>query len=95
MAPGNSTPNVRGTRKPGGSLRPSSRQCHGLTPTPCAELIRTGRCNVTEAALEVGYNSLSHFSAAFREQFRLVFAVAQFRHPRASASPRQRIASCR
>lgn len=34
-----------------------------------AELLRTGRCNVTEAALEVGYNSLSHFSTAFREQF--------------------------
>lgn len=34
-----------------------------------AELLRTGRCNVTEAALEVGYNSLSHFSTAFRETF--------------------------
>jgi AraC-like DNA-binding protein len=34
-----------------------------------AELLRTGRCNVTEAALEVGYNSLSHFSTAFREAF--------------------------
>lgn len=34
------------------------------------ELLRTGHCNVTEAALEVGYNSLSHFSTAFREQFR-------------------------
>lgn len=35
-----------------------------------AELLRTGRCNVTEAAFEVGYNSLSHFSTAFREMFR-------------------------
>lgn len=34
-----------------------------------AELLRTGRCNVTEAALEVGYNSLSHFSGAFHETF--------------------------
>lgn len=34
-----------------------------------AELLRTGRCNVTEAALEVGYNSLSHFTVAFREVF--------------------------
>lgn len=34
-----------------------------------AELLRTGQCNVTEAALEVGYNSLSHFSTAFRELF--------------------------
>lgn len=34
-----------------------------------AELLRTGKCNVTEAALEVGYNSLSHFSSAFHETF--------------------------
>lgn len=34
-----------------------------------AELLRTGKCNVTEAALEVGYNSLSHFSSAFHEAF--------------------------
>jgi AraC-like DNA-binding protein len=34
-----------------------------------AELLRTGQCNVTEAALEVGYNSLSHFSSAFHSMF--------------------------
>jgi AraC-like DNA-binding protein len=34
-----------------------------------AELLRSGRRNVTEAALEVGYSSLSHFSAAFHETF--------------------------
>lgn len=34
-----------------------------------AELLRSGRHNVTEAALEVGYNSLSHFTTAFREAF--------------------------
>jgi AraC-like DNA-binding protein len=34
-----------------------------------AELLRTGRCNVTEAALEVGYSSLSHFSSTFHETF--------------------------
>ncbi|MEI8080957.1 MAG: helix-turn-helix transcriptional regulator, partial [Actinomycetes bacterium] len=32
-----------------------------------AELLKSGKCNVTEAALEVGYNSLSHFSHAFCE----------------------------
>lgn len=30
-----------------------------------AELLRTGQCNVTEAAFNVGYNSPSHFSQAF------------------------------
>ena len=34
-----------------------------------AELLKSGEHNVTEAALEVGYNSLSHFSAAFHETF--------------------------
>jgi len=34
-----------------------------------AELLRSGNHNVTEAALEVGYNSLSHFSKAFWEYF--------------------------
>lgn len=34
-----------------------------------AELLRSGEYNVTEAALEVGYSSLSHFSQAFHEQF--------------------------
>lgn len=34
-----------------------------------AELLRTGKCNVTETALEVGYNSLSHFSATFHQTY--------------------------
>lgn len=34
-----------------------------------AELLRSGRFNVTEAAMEVGYSSVSHFSQAFHEQF--------------------------
>jgi AraC-like DNA-binding protein len=34
-----------------------------------AELLRTGQCNVTEAAVAVGYNSLSHFSSAFHQTF--------------------------
>jgi AraC family transcriptional regulator len=32
-----------------------------------AALLREGRLNVTQVALEVGYSSLSHFSSAFRE----------------------------
>jgi AraC-like DNA-binding protein len=34
-----------------------------------AELLRSGEFNVTEAALEVGYASPSHFSQAFHEAF--------------------------
>ena len=34
-----------------------------------AELLREKELNVTEVALEVGYNSLSHFSQAFHETF--------------------------
>jgi AraC family transcriptional regulator len=34
-----------------------------------AALLRAGKMNVTEAALEVGYSSLSHFSATFHETF--------------------------
>lgn len=34
-----------------------------------AEMLRTGRCNVTEAAFAVGYNSLSHFSTAFHQTY--------------------------
>jgi AraC-like DNA-binding protein len=34
-----------------------------------AELLKSREHNVTETALEVGYNSLSHFSAAFHETF--------------------------
>jgi AraC-like DNA-binding protein len=32
-----------------------------------ASLLREGRLNVTQAALEVGYSSLSHFSTAFHD----------------------------
>jgi len=32
-----------------------------------ASLLAEGRCNVSEAAIEVGYQSLSHFAKAFRE----------------------------
>ncbi|MEM1059746.1 MAG: helix-turn-helix transcriptional regulator [Verrucomicrobiota bacterium] len=34
-----------------------------------AELLREGSHNVTEAAFDVGYSSLSHFSKAFYEEF--------------------------
>jgi AraC-like DNA-binding protein len=34
-----------------------------------AKLLKSGKFNVTEAALEVGYSSLSHFSQAFHDTF--------------------------
>jgi AraC-like DNA-binding protein len=34
-----------------------------------AELLRARELNVTEVAMEIGYSSLSHFSAAFHETF--------------------------
>ena len=34
-----------------------------------AQLLKEGRCNVTEAAMAVGYSSLSHFSKAFWEAY--------------------------
>ena len=34
-----------------------------------AELLKSGKFNVTETALEVGYSSLSHFSHAFHKTF--------------------------
>ena len=41
----------------------------GLRLERAAQLLREGRCNVTEAAVSVGYSSLSHFSKAFWEAF--------------------------
>jgi AraC-like DNA-binding protein len=34
-----------------------------------AELLKSGNFNVTQAAMEVGYSSLSHFSQAFHESY--------------------------
>jgi AraC-like DNA-binding protein len=40
----------------------------GVRIDKAAELLVTGACNVSEAALEVGYRSFSHFSRAFFEE---------------------------
>ena len=48
--------------------------------TKAAELISSGKCNVSEAALEVGYQSLSHFSKAFRLE--MGYSPSQIHKPR-------------
>ncbi|MCX6957233.1 MAG: AraC family transcriptional regulator [Verrucomicrobiae bacterium] len=46
-----------------------TRYFRNLRLERAAELLRSGKYNVTEAAMEVGYSSLSHFSKAFAEMF--------------------------
>jgi AraC-like DNA-binding protein len=46
-----------------------SQYLRSLRMEKAAELLRSGKYNVTEAALAVGYNSLSHFSKVFCEVF--------------------------
>lgn len=46
-----------------------SRYLRNIRLERAAELLRNGECNVTEAAMSVGYSSLSHFSKAFAEMF--------------------------
>jgi AraC-like DNA-binding protein len=46
-----------------------SRYIMNLRLEQAAELLRSGKYNVTEAAMAVGYLSLSHFSKAFAEMF--------------------------
>ena len=46
-----------------------SRYLRNLRLERAAELLRSGRTNVTGAAMAVGYSSLSHFSKAFAEMF--------------------------
>jgi AraC-like DNA-binding protein len=54
-----------------------------------AELLKTGGHNVTEAALEVGYNSLSHFSAAFHETFGCCPGLYPLQTPAQHAAPKR------
>jgi AraC-like DNA-binding protein len=46
-----------------------SRYLRNVRLERAAELLRGGKCNVTEAAMAVGYSSLSHFSKAFAEMY--------------------------
>jgi AraC-like DNA-binding protein len=55
-----------------------------------AELLRSGKFNVTEAALEVGYASLSHFSQAFHETFGCCPGLYPLRTPTQKTSLKER-----
>lgn len=54
------------TREAGVTIQQFIRQ---VRMERAAELLRTGKCNVTEAAFAVGYSSLSHFSTTFHETY--------------------------
>ena len=49
--------------------KPIFQYLRSLRMDRAAELLREGRLNVTQVALEVGYSSPSHFSTAFHETF--------------------------
>ncbi|MBU6410890.1 MAG: AraC family transcriptional regulator [Verrucomicrobia bacterium] len=51
-----------------------------------AELLKSGKYNVTEAAMEVGYSSLSHFSQAFCQTMGCCPALYPLRTPPQKAS---------
>ena len=55
-----------------------------------AELLKSGKFNVTEAALEVGYSSLSHFSQAFHETFGCCPGLYPLRTPTQNTSLKQK-----
>ena len=52
-----------------------------------AELLQSGKFNVTEAALEVGYSSLSHFSQVFHETFGCCPGLYPLRTPTQKKGP--------
>ena len=58
-----------------------SRYLRTLRLDRAADLLREGKCNVTEAAMAVGYSSLSHFSKAFAERFGECPCVFPLRQP--------------
>ena len=45
-----------------------TKKLRAMRVEKAADLLRSGDFNVTEAAIEVGYNSVSHFTKAFQEE---------------------------
>ena len=59
-----------------------SRHLRNIRLEKAAELLKSGHCNVTEAAVTVGYSSLSHFSKAFAERYGECPCVFPLKTPR-------------
>jgi len=66
-----------------------SRYLRDLRLDRAATILKQGRSNVTEAAMEVGYSSLSHFSKAFAERFGVCPCVFPL-NPSLLPSPKKR-----
>lgn len=75
------------SKETGQTIPQSLRQ---LRMEKAAELLKTGRFNVTEVALEVGYNSLSHFSQAFHQIHGCCPGLYPMATPTQRRSPRSR-----
>ena len=58
-----------------------------------AELLKSGKCNVTEAAMEVGYSSLSHFSQAFCQTMGCCPALYPLKTPIQTAAANEKLRS--
>jgi len=61
-----------------------SQYLRQLRMEKAAELLRSGKHNVTEVAMEVGYSSSSHFSVAFHETFGCcpgLFPISTYKRP--------------
>lgn len=62
-----------------------SQYLRQLRMEKAAELLRSGKHNVTEVAMEVGYSSSSHFSVAFHETYGCcpgLFPISSYARPR-------------
>jgi methylphosphotriester-DNA--protein-cysteine methyltransferase len=58
----------RGDASPKSGL-PSSAAPMASDSTRCAELLKSGDYNVTEAATMTGFNDLGHFREVFKKEF--------------------------
>jgi AraC-like DNA-binding protein len=70
--------------------RTISQYLRKLRMERAAELLQNGKHNVTEAALEVGYSSLSHFSQSFCQEMGCCPGLYPLKNPHNSCLPAAR-----